>query len=108
MTNSEKDIINNIEDGDFDTILNDIIEAVSLRKDIVADRLVRGISIGDEVRFSDSVRPKYLAGKTATVTKINRKTIVVDCPDDPSYKKYRNSKNVKCPNSIIEVVETVS
>ena len=103
MTNSDHSVINGIEDGDFDSILSEIVSAVSLRKEIVADRAARDISIGDEVRFNDTIRPKYLAGKTATVVKINRKTIVVNCPDDPSYKKYRNSKNVRCPNSLIDI-----
>ncbi len=96
------EVINSIEDGACDDDLTAIISAVRSRQQILAARNVRVLSPGDAVKFSDSIRPKYLIGKTATVVKLNRKTVVVDCPDDPSYGKFSGSSNVRCPNSLIE------
>lgn len=96
-----EDIIVEIENGAFDDALVDITEAVKTRTKILADRNARSLSIGDEVQFSDLISPKYLRGLTATVKKINKKTVVVDCPIDPDYGRFSGSKNVKCPNTLI-------
>jgi hypothetical protein len=90
--------------GELDDILDHLDLSITMRRETLSDNIVNEISIGDDVRFNDSVKPKYLAGKTAKVVKINRKTIVVDCPDDPEYRRFANSKRVRCPNSIIEKV----
>jgi hypothetical protein len=96
------EVINSIEDGNCDDDLAAILDAVRLRQKTLAARQVRDLSPGDTVRFSDAIRPKYLVGKTATVVKLNRQTVVVDCPDDPSYGRFSGSSGVRCPNSLIE------
>ena len=96
------EVISSIEDGHCDDDLSAIIDAVRSRQQVLAARNVRALAPGDTVRFSDSIRPKYLIGKTATVVKLNKKTVVVDCPDDPDYGRFSGSSNVRCPNSLIE------
>jgi len=97
-----EDIIVEIKNGAFDDALTDITDSVKTRTKILAALNARSLSIGDEVTFSDAISPKYLRGLTATVVKINQKTIVVDCPSDYRYGRFSGSKKVKCPNTLIE------
>ena len=104
--NFEKDeVATGIVTGKFDDILEHLELSINLRREQMASELSRSLTVGDVVEFTDDIRPKYLIGKTATVEKINRKTITVSCPDEPSYKRYRNSKGVRCPNTLIRKVE---
>ena len=96
------EVINSIEDGNCDDDLAAILDAVRSRQKVLAARNVRDLSPGDTVRFSNAIRPKYLVGKTATVVKLNKKTVVVDCPEDASYGRFSGSSNVRCPNALIE------
>lgn len=97
-------IIQDISSGNHDDNLRDIILAAQGRTKTLSNRKVQDLDIqpGDEVRFSNSIRPKYLIGKTAKVVKLNSKSVVIDCPADPSYGRFENSKGVRCPNSVIE------
>lgn len=95
-------LLENIRDGEHDGALDQIVEAVRERKKTLANWTMRSLKPGDEVRFSDQIRPKYLVGRTATVQKINRQSIVVSCPDDPTYGRFCGSQNVRCPNTLIE------
>jgi hypothetical protein len=88
-------------DGDLDKELDLLADAVRSRQDYLAKRAVVGIRPGDTVRFSDSIRPRYLIGQVAKVQKVNPKSIVVDCPVDPSYGRFSGSQNVRCPVSLI-------
>jgi hypothetical protein len=99
------DISVQIVSGKFDDILDHLEWAINMRREEVAAQFSRSLTVGDTVEFTDDIRPKYLIGKTATVEKINRKTVTVACPDDPSYKRYRNSRGVRCPNTLIRKVE---
>jgi hypothetical protein len=57
------------------------------------------LKIGDRVRIASNVKPKYLAGATATVTKKNVSRVVVDF-DVPHNRFY---KNVTCPPDMLEL-----
>lgn len=50
--------------------LNEIIEAVKLRRTRLSRDTVRSLCVGDRVSFK---------GRSGTITKLNRKTAVVDC-----------------------------
>ncbi len=101
----KEEVATGIATGKFDDILDHLELSITVRREAIAAQLSRSLTVGDTVEFTDDIRPKYLIGKTATVEKINRKTITVSCPDDPSYKRYRNSKGVRCPNTLISKVE---
>jgi hypothetical protein len=59
--------------------------------------------VGDAVEFNGSVSPKYLAyRKGMVVVKVNDKSVVVDCPDDPGFARFKGKKNVRCPKSLIQ------
>lgn len=93
--------INAIQDGACDEHFDLVYGAIKERKSILASRNVVGVRTGDTVTFSNSIRPKYLIGMTATVVKRNPKSVVVTCPDDPAYGRFQNARNVRCPNSLI-------
>jgi hypothetical protein len=57
------------------------------------------LKIGDRVRITYNVKPKYLTGATATVTKKNVSRVVVDF-DVPHNRFY---KNVTCPPEMLEL-----
>jgi hypothetical protein len=56
---------------------------------------------GDIVFFQRGISPKYLVGKTAVVTKVNDKSVVVNVPDDPSYRRFQGKRGVRCPKTIV-------
>lgn len=55
---------------------------------------------GDRVRVRGNVRPKYLQGATATVTRVNRSRVVIDF-DTPQGRFHRN---VTCPPAMLQVL----
>lgn len=95
------EIIDAILNGKLDEHLDTLDAVIQDRRTLNTTRKMATLKPGDTVVFSDSIRPKYLVGKTATVVKRNPKSVVVSCPDDLSYRRYRNAKNVRCPNSLI-------
>lgn len=99
-----QEVVGGIFTGEFDDELNDIVAAINSRRDTISRNKVKSISVGDVVIFNSSIRPKYLEGKEAKVTKVNRKTVTVSIPDDPNYRKYAGSASVRCPVSLLEVV----
>jgi hypothetical protein len=94
-------ILDSIIGGTHDSDLDAISDAVKQRRQILAARTVSALRPGDTVAFSDLIRPTYLIGREATVVRVNAKSVVVNCPDDPSYRRYCNAKSVRCPNSLI-------
>ena len=70
--------------------LNQIIEAIKLQRTWLARTTARALAVGDTVSFK--ARGGYEQGK---VTKINIKTVVVDC----GFTRY------KVPASLLKVVE---
>ena len=55
--------------------LNLAVEAIKLRRTALARSATRSLSVGDSVRF----RNRQGSTVRGTVTKLNRKTAVVDC-----------------------------
>lgn len=94
-------ILDTILGGQADADLAAIRDAVKQREAILAQRALSDIKAGDTVAFSDLIRPKYLAGMTATVTRVNPKSMVVDCPVDAAYGRFSGAKSVRCPKSLI-------
>lgn len=90
-----------ILDGELDGDIAVLIDALRDREGYLAKRALVGIAKGDTVRFSDTIRPRYLIGLTATVRKVNPKSIVVDCPTDPAYGRFSGAQQVRCPVSLI-------
>ncbi len=88
--------------GSHDRELDAIIRAARERQETIAGAARFTLKAGDTVRFNGRIRPKYLCGLTATVVKVNQKTVTVSCPSEPQYGKYMGSAEVRCPLSLIE------
>lgn len=87
---NKETIVRFILDGEADSFIPAIKEAISMRKEILNDEKMLFLSAGDIVRFNRSTRPKYLQGLRATVVKPNQKTITVRIleEDKISARKY--------------------
>lgn len=94
-------IATDILNGQHDSELDSIVAAIQGRRKALSYVTVAKLGPGDEVQFSANIRPKYLVGKTATVVKVNRESVIVSCPSDPSYGRFNGSRNVRCPNNLI-------
>lgn len=72
--------------------LNQVLEAVKMQRAWLARTIARAMAVGDTVEFQARV------GRTVqgTVTKINRKTVIVDA----------NHTSWKVPASLLKVVDT--
>jgi hypothetical protein len=97
-----QNVLLSIINGEADNDLDAIIQAVRTRRQSLASLNVSSLHVGDTVHFSAEIRPRYLIGLPATVVKINPKSITVNCPDDADYGRFQGSKNVRCPNSLIQ------
>ena len=93
-----KNIVNPILNGEVDETLDQIIQAVKMRKDQLKPSIWE-FQVGDRVRLVNA-NPKYLIGAMATVKKVNRTKIVIDL-DSP---QGRFSKNISTPLSMVEKV----
>jgi hypothetical protein len=70
-------LIQEILNGDFDDSLQVIGEAIKERRAIKARMKFFELQIGDRVMLADSVRPKYLVGAPATVSRKKQKRIEI-------------------------------
>jgi hypothetical protein len=95
---------NSIVHGDMDDELDSIQRAVQVRKQYLADSRASRLRVGGPARFTESIRPRYLAGLEVTVTKINQKSIIVSCPSRPMYGRFSGARNVRVANAIIEPI----
>lgn len=98
-------IIANIRDGYHDDDLDRFTQTIKTRREYLATAKRWEFQPGDTVRFNSQINPKYLVGKTAVVSKVNRKTASVRCPDN--YRDYHRFSDtiVRCPLELIEAVE---
>lgn len=67
--------------------LNEIIEAVKLRRTRLSRDTVRSLCVGDPVSFK---------GRSGVITKLNRKTAVVDCGSQGSWRVAASLLSWRC------------
>ena len=105
MSATLEEIIDAILDGVVDNDMDKLNSAIKQRKEIKNSRKILFISVGDSVGFNSQANPKYLQGKVALVTKVNKSTVTVDMPEDYSLRKYSGSRGVRCPISIVDKID---
>ena len=93
------DIVTPILKGEYDEFLKSIIDTAQLRQTQLKPKIY-DFNVGQRVKFSNTVRPKYLVGAMGTVQKINRTKVVVDL-DERHERFYRN---ISTPLSMVEIV----
>lgn len=85
--------------GEFDDHLQLLVDDLQDRKRRLAPKAT-DFSVGDTVKYVATARPKYLAGSTGVVTKINRTKVVVKI--DTPVGKFAG--NITTPTALIEKV----
>ena len=93
------DIVTPILKGECDEFLKSIIDTAQLRQTQLKPKIYE-FNVGQRVKFSNTIRPKYLAGAMGTVQKINRTKLVIDL-DERHERFYRN---ISTPLSMVEMV----
>lgn len=73
---NDTDILTDIYRGDHDDRLDLIVAACRERK-----RFSVGLSIGDPVRLTEPISPKYMVGMKGIVSKVNKTTVTVILED---------------------------
>ena len=86
--------------GKHDDELDAILSAVRTRRDALAQAVGVSIKSGDTVRFNDTIRPRYLAGQTAKVSKVNRTTLTVTLTNPTVGRKFGTGP-FRCPLTLI-------
>ena len=75
------DLCDDIDNGTYDTGLDEIAKAVVSRRDIVARRnarrLMRSIKVGDKVRLTNGIKPRYLDNMIGHVQELRDGAAVV-------------------------------
>jgi len=94
-------VVSAIIDGDLDTELESLTNAISERTKLNNIKKAAMFKIGDRVRFVDG-RPKYLVGLTAIIVKKKQKNFVVQFDEGQNTGKYRG--NVTCPPNLLEAI----
>ena len=98
MTRKMLEMISNITDqGDLQMLK----EAIKDQERILSHKTAMVLLPGDTIKFVNEIRPRYLAGLTATVVKKNRESITVKCPQDHAYGKFSGLGKVRLPLSLI-------
>ncbi len=91
------EIINLTDPADLDRLER----AIRDRRKTIARVMMTDLQPGQKVKFNDRIRPTYLAGLEATVVQVNRESVTVNCPDELRYGRFKGSKRVRVPNSLI-------
>lgn len=93
------DLTRAIRNGDLDASLSSIGSALKCRREELTLAKRRSLTVGDTVYFTNTVKPSYLVGQAAKVTKINVKRIIVNLLNPIG----RFDNGVRCPLSIIQM-----
>ena len=81
MNTKLKDIITDIYTMNAEDI-NVLVDAIKMRRNQLAKQTTRIVRRGDKVEFDS----KYGGVTSGTVTKVNQKTIVIDCGSEGNWK----------------------
>ena len=102
------EIIDLIRSGDVDDDLHEIKMVVYARLALkggqkrVEDEDV--FRYGDTVQIIGKLRPNYLWGHKFKVQKVNAKTVVIDVPNEPQYRRFAGETGVRIPKTAVKVV----
>lgn len=100
---SQRDLAGRARSGELDDELPGLIEAITERMRVIEERrtaeVLATLAIGERVRLTDQVKPRYLAGATGEVHMIEADHVVV-CLDTPVGRF--KSGHIDCPPGILE------
>lgn len=102
-------VVTSIEQGKMDDgllVLTNVIERRQRsldRSDNNEDSEAK-FRVGQDVKIVGKLRPNYLFGMTFPVVKVNDKTVCIDVPNDPVYRRFSGQKGLRIPKTAVEVV----
>jgi len=83
-------LCDDIDDGLFDDGLEEIARAVASRRDIVgrrnARRLQRSLEVGDKVKLTNGIKPRYLEGMVGHIERMQDGAAVVKLTRVPTHQ----------------------
>jgi hypothetical protein len=102
-----------IDDGEYDEGLNEIVKTINMRREVVirrkARRLALEIEVKDKVILTNGIKPKYLDGTTGHVVGLQGDSAIVMLDDLPSHagrpSKTKQSKKFVIPLVHIEKID---
>src|SRR5213592_2696597 len=108
MEHMTQEIIDIISSGDVDNDL-DMIQAVVLERRAFLPRRhhedKNGIFVvGATIEVVGRLRPNYLFGHRFEVVKVNDKSVCIDVPDEPRFRRFAGHKSVRMPKTALKVV----
>jgi hypothetical protein len=83
--------------------LDTLEQACRDRRKVLTQETIIELEIqpGDKIKFSNIIRPRYLAGLSAEVVTTNSTTVTVKIPMDPRYGKFSGRSYVRVPFALI-------
>ena len=99
------EIVDMILAGDVDDDLEKIKRAVYARQALKGgQQRAEDFIVGQMVEIIGKLKPNYLFGHRFEVTKVNDKTVCVNVPRDPKYRRFSGSRSVRIPKNAVKVV----
>ena len=94
-----------IRNGHLDGELDMIQKLIVNRKKVLGRKLhdKEELKLGDHVRIQPTVSPRYLAGLTATITKIQRTRVTLEFHSGQDLGRF-TGRTTTCPISLIELI----
>lgn len=99
------ELLDQIIGGQVDDQLDEIVDAVRQRREIVAKRAVSSVRPGMTVRLANrkSINPAYLRGIEVVVQKVNDKTVTCDVKDPDALPSRRYAHGIRVPHTMIDL-----
>lgn len=98
------EVVKEIYNGNFDEQLDELQQQIDLRRKYTKIRKTYSMRVGDYVKINGNLRPAYIVGHVAKITKVNQATIEVDFLQ-PIYGPQKSRpwhKKVKVPINCVE------
>lgn len=97
------ELIDGMNDDQLQRLNQYIVQEIKTRRLRKARRLAAELTVGDKVRINSQVKPKYLAGETAVITRLVGTKAELKLDAGP-INKFR-SGTLTAPFSLLEKVE---
>jgi hypothetical protein len=89
-TNDWLQLCDDIDDGEYDDGLDELAKAIVSRRDIVARRngrrLMRELKVGDKVKLTNGIKPRYLEGMVGHIQSMADGAAVVKLTRIPTHQ----------------------
>lgn len=100
-------VCDEIDDGEYDDGLNEMVKTINMRREVVirrkARRLALTIEANDKVILTNGIKPKYLDGTTGHVVKVQGDTAIIMVDELPSHAG-RPTKGTQSRKFVIPLV----